>query len=95
MIAGATTKASTAMGTVTEAQMPRILGREYCAGVRRGASRRLERVCRGHDLSLGRDARSAHPPLGSRSWPVPYAARVMLGVRLQGDARWRRATVPW
>ena len=31
MIAGATTNARTAIGTVTEAQMPRIFGKEYCA----------------------------------------------------------------
>jgi hypothetical protein len=85
MIAGATTNVRTAIGTVTEAQMPRIFGREYCAEFFAAA------ICAGSDcvvvmpIRLGCGAGSAHRPAGSRS------ARLVrregdTGVPLPGDA---------
>ena len=62
MIAGATTNARTAIGTVTEAQMPRIFGKEYCAEFFAAA------ICAGSDCVVVM-------PSASAGLPVPHIAR--------------------
>src|ERR687897_90002 len=61
MIAGATTNVRTAIGTVTEAQMPRIFGKEYCAEFFAAA------ICAGSDCVV------VMPP-GSDAVPDPHIA---------------------
>ena len=62
MIAGATTKASSAIGAVTEAQMARILVKEYCL-VSAAPSTRVGNDCVFvMSFSVAGEARSAHRP---------------------------------
>ena len=75
MMAGPTTQASSAIGAVTEAQMARILIKEYCllgAGCSLKVRRRNLGVC--HVFSVGKNEGSAHRPAGSRL-PAPNTLR--------------------
>ena len=60
MIAGPTTKASTAIGAVTDAQMPRILVSEYCVACGEAAARTGNDLVSVMPYRLGRDGLQAH-----------------------------------
>ena len=85
MMAGATTKASTAIGAVTEAQMARIFVNEYCSELAGASS------CAGSDCVLVMPSASARiaglvtSPGGLEIAAPEYASRVTPAVRLQGD----------
>ena len=96
MMAGPTTQASSAMGTVTEAQMARILIKEYCFGLAGASSWAGNDWVSVMSLSVARKAVSAHRPPGSipscqlrRTGDPPYACRAMR------DALRRRTVFAW
>jgi hypothetical protein len=77
MIAGATTNARTAIGTVTEAQMPRIFGKEYCAELSAAP------------IGLGSDCVVVMPPAsaGTPAGTSPCGLQIAGGRTPAGDAR--------
>jgi len=74
-MAGPTTQASSAMGTVTEAQMARILIKEYCFGLA-GASSWAGNDWVSVRSSASRERRFPHIDRRARDRPVSYSARV-------------------
>jgi hypothetical protein len=87
MMAGAATKANSAIGAVTDAQMAKIFFSEYCLELA-GASTLAGSDCVFvMSLSVAANAGSAHRPPGLKS---PRRVRLTgdTDVRLQGDV-WR------
>ena len=95
-MAGPTTQASSAMGTVTEAQMARILIKEYCLGLAGASSWAGNDWVFVMSISFARKAVS-HINRRARDRPVSYVARVR-GLYARGAMRGvlrRRTVLAW
>ena len=95
-MAGPTTQASSAMGTVTEAQMARILIKEYCLGLAGVSSWAGNDWVFVMSLSLARTA-IPHIDRRARDRPISYVARVrgLYACRPMRGALRRRTVLAW
>jgi hypothetical protein len=96
MIAGATTKASSAIGAVTEAQMARIFVSEYWLELA-GTSRCADSVCVFVMSSASRGTWVYHIARRARDRRLSYAARVMRmsAGRVMCGGTWGRTVFAW